>query len=79
MKATISNLTLTNQNIVTAQNNQNFKGTDKDANPKMGLPWKRYCWLCGCCVHWSRACPNKNRGHKDEAAFKTRMNGSNDN
>ena len=38
MKATISNLTLMNQNLATAQNNPNFKGTDNDVNPKTGLP-----------------------------------------
>ena len=34
MKYMISNLTLMNQNLATVRNNQNFKGTDKDVNPK---------------------------------------------
>ena len=25
-------------------------------NPKTGQPWKRYCWSCGCCTHWSKYC-----------------------
>ena len=70
MKNTVKNLTLTNQQS---------KKEQKDVNPKNGLPWKRYCWSCGCCAHWGRNCPNKKTGHKNEATFKNRMNGSNNN
>ena len=48
-------------------------------NPKTGQEWKRYCWSCGCCSHWSKNCPNKKRGHKNDATFKNRLNGSNTN
>ena len=48
-------------------------------NPKTGQAWKRYCWTCGCCTHWGKNCPNTKSGHKDEATFKNRMNGSNEN
>ena len=58
IKATISNLTLTNQNLATTNNNQNFNAENL-ISPKNELPWKRYCWSCGCCTHWSRHCPNK--------------------
>jgi len=43
MQATINNLTLINQNLATARNNQNFKGTDNLVNPNTGLPWKLCC------------------------------------
>ena len=45
-------------------------------NPKTGQPWKRYCWSCGCCPHWGKDCTSKKAGHKNEATFKNRMNGS---
>lgn len=48
-------------------------------NPKTGQPWKRYCWSCGCCTHWSKYCPTKKPGHKDDATFRNRMDGSNAN
>ena len=48
-------------------------------NPKTAQEWKRYCWSCGCCSHWSKNCPNKKRGHKNDATFKNRLNGSNTN
>ena len=48
-------------------------------NPRTGRPYKRYCWTHGCCNHWSRHCNNKKPGHKNEATFKNRMNGSNEN
>ena len=48
-------------------------------NPKTGQEWKRYCWSCGCCAHWGKNCPNKKKGHENEATFKNRMNGSDHN
>ena len=45
-------------------------------NPKNGKAWKRYCWTCGCCDHWGKFCPNQAAGHKNDATFKDRMNGS---
>ena len=79
MQQQISGLTLTNNQI-----NQfgtkipltNQSGQNNDTNPKTGLPWKRYCWSCGCCPHWGKNCPNKKRGHKDVASFKNKMSGS---
>ena len=56
--------------------NQN-KINNSDINPKTNSQWKRYCWSCGCCPHWGSNCPNKKKGHKDEATFKNRMSGSN--
>ena len=50
--------------------------TNQDINPKTGQSWKRYCWSCGCCGHWGKYCPNKKKGHKIEATFRNRMNGS---
>ena len=55
------------------------QATNSDINPRTGKPWKRYCWTCGCCPHWSRNCPKKAKGHKDNATFKNRMGGSNAN
>ena len=52
---------------------------DNTINPKTGKPWKKYCWSCGCCTHWSKTCPNKKRGHKDEATFRNRIGGSSEN
>ena len=49
----------------------------KDINPRTGKPYRRYCWSCGCCNHWGRFCPNKKRGHQDDATFKDRKGGSN--
>ena len=48
-------------------------------NPKTGQEWKRYCWSCGCCSHWGKNCPSKKKGHKNDATFKNRMNGSGNN
>lgn len=78
MQQQISGLTLTNQQLSASKRNLSTnQGTNKDLNPKTGLPWKRYCWSCGCCSHWSKNCAQKKRGHKDDASFKTRMGGSN--
>ena len=48
-------------------------------NPKTGKAWKRYCWTCGCCDHWGKFCTIPAQGHKNEANFKDRMNGSKEN
>ena len=45
-------------------------------NPKNGKAWKRYCWTCGCCDHWGKFCPKPAAGHRNEATFKDRLNGS---
>ena len=50
--------------------NQSYKNVKNEINPRTGKPFKRYCWSCGCCTHWGRICPNKKKGHKDEATFK---------
>ena len=71
MQNQISTLTLSNQAMTSKG-----RGNSKDINPKTGKQWKRYCWSCGCCVHWGRNCPNKKSGHKDEATFRNRMGGS---
>ena len=59
----------------------NIKNPTQDTtiNPKTGQPYRRYCWTCGCCTHWSKNCPKKAKGHKNEATFKNRMGGSNAN
>ena len=61
------------------KNNNNTTGNNNNINPKTGLPWKRYCWTCGCCTHWSKNCTIKAPGHQDQATFKNRMGGSNRN
>ena len=45
-------------------------------NPKNGKAWKRYCWMCGCCDHWGKFCPQPAAGHNNDATFKDRLNGS---
>ena len=72
----LTNLTLTNQNPAYQQSKLQ---KDNIINPKTGQPYKRYCWSCGCCPHWSKNCPVKKKGHKDEATFKNRMGGNNKN
>ena len=82
MQQQISGINLTNQQqnqFGGKYNTTNQGGNNKNVNPRTGLPWKRYCWLCGCCTHWSKNCAQKKSGHKDEASFKTRMGGSNEN
>ena len=53
--------------------------SDKNINPRTGKQWKRYCWTCGCCPHFSNYCPNKASGHQDDASFANRKGGSNKN
>lgn len=36
----------------------------------------KYCWSHGLCNHFSKDCRSKKDGHKDEATYKNRMNGS---
>ena len=71
MRSTIDNLTLSNRQSL------NKTPGDKAINPRTGQPWKRYCWSCGCCTHWSRNCPAKKKGHQNDATFSNRMGGSN--
>ena len=67
-------------NIKGSKSKSTTKKSSSDLiNPKTGQPWRRYCWSCGCCPHWGRKCPNKKPGHKDEATFRNRMSGSDDN
>ena len=72
MQSAITNMTLT------------YKAQKPNAplsdsiNPKTGKPWRRYCWTHGCCTHWSKNCPQKKSGHKDDATFRNRMGGSNE-
>jgi hypothetical protein len=80
MQQKIENLTLTNNGSKKkSRANRNLKNsaspTDK-INPKTGRQWRRYCWSCGCCDHWSRDCTEKKSGHKDNATFRNRMEGS---
>ena len=37
----------------------------------------KYCWTHGGCAHESAACNSKANGHRDDATFANRMNGSN--
>ena len=62
---------------VEAMSKQPLITKSPNINPKTGKPFKRYCWTCGCCDHWGKACPNKKPGHQDSATFKDRKGGSN--
>ena len=79
LQTQINNLTLTNQNVGLQRAGGNKNNTDNIINPRTGQPYRRYCWSCGCCTHWSKNCPKKLKGHKDQATFKNRMGGSNAN
>ena len=35
-----------------------------------------YCWTHGVCKHKGKGCPNKRKGHKEDATFENRMGGS---
>ena len=78
----ISGLTLTNgtngqqtQNTNrTAMTTHNTNATNTTSiHPRIGLPWKQYCWTCGCCGHWGGAYPKNKEGHQDDASFKNIM------
>ena len=43
---------------------------------KMRKNISQYCWTHGACAHSSDSCPNKVKGHKSEATFQDKMNGS---
>ena len=78
MQTQLGNMTNKKSYTTKATNKENTAPMD-NINPKTGQPWRRYCWSCGCCPHWSKYCPEKKKGHKMEATFKNRMNGSNTN
>ena len=83
MQTKISGLTLKNKKPNASKHKGSILQSDQilnnTCNPKTGLLWKRYCWLCGCCPHWGKTCSTKKKGHKDDATFKNRMNRSNNN
>ena len=68
MQAQLSTLTNKKGNTTKHTNKENFAPLD-NINLKTGQTWKRYCWSCGRCFHWSRHCPSKKKGHKDDANF----------
>ena len=74
LQAKVDNLAQNNNN----NNNRNFGNNNKipTINPRTCLTYKRYCWTHGCCDHWGRNCPNKKRGHNNNAIFKDRKGGS---
>ena len=51
-------------------------GRNNKIDPRTGRAWRRYCWSCGCCDHWSCFCPNRKSSHKVDATFKNCMGGS---
>ena len=80
LQSQLKNLTLSNNSQQQFNpNTSNKLNTDSELNPRTGQPYRRYCWSCGCCTHWSKNCPKKLKGHKDQATFKNRMAGSNQN
>ena len=56
---------------------QTPQSTQKNINPKTGMPYSRYCHSCRCCDHWGKFYPNKKPGHIDSTNFKDRKGGSN--
>ena len=53
---------------------QNGNGMRKKR--KKRLDTSKYCWLCGAWNHLSINCRFKKEGHKDNATFSNKMNGS---
>ena len=53
--------------------------TTSNINSRTGKDFKRYCFSCGGCPQWGKYCPTKKSGHKNDATFKNRMGGSNEN
>ena len=49
LQAQLNNLTLVNQQMNTVIR---IGDMGNNINPKTGQPYKRYCWICGCCPHW---------------------------
>ena len=80
MQQKIEDLTHTNNGSKKkSRANKNVKNSASSSdkiNPKTGRQWRRYCWSCGCCDHWSRDCTEKKSGHKENATFRNRMEGS---
>ena len=75
----ISNMQNQIANLTLSANTTRKSRVSDNVNPKTGKPWRRYCWTHGCCTHWGRTCPQKASGHKDDATFRNRMGGSNEN
>ena len=59
-----------------SNNNNRTINNKSSINPCTGRAWRRYYWLCGCCNHWGRNCPNQKPGHQNDASFKDRKGGS---
>ena len=78
MQAQIKNMSVFSQPSIN-HNQGRVSQTSDNINPKTGKEWRRYCWSCGCCPHWGKHCPQKKRGHKNEASFRNRMDGSSQN
>ena len=57
----------------TAGNKTNWDGPAFWTKP--GFEYE-YCWTHGVCRHKGKGCPNKRKGHKDDATFDNRMGGS---
>ena len=55
----------------------NNGGSNNGSIQKNRVGHSKYCWTHGLCNHISKDCKNKKEGHKDEATFTNRMNGSN--
>lgn len=56
-----------------------LNAADKNIKPKTGRTFKRYCWSCGCCVHWGMHYLVKKYSHKDDTRFKDRNSSSDKN
>ena len=57
--------------------NMQGNGTNiKPTKPTYPARKMQYCWTHGYCYHDGKSCTRKAQGHKDEATFEKRMNGS---
>ena len=54
-------------------------GNNRNTRGRQVREPKRDRWSCGCCPHWGKDCTDKMPGHKDDATFRDRKGGSNEN
>ena len=65
----------TNQDRNGKGNQRAAKKTPKDGG-KLRANISKCCWTHGSCAHSSSTCPNKARGHQNDAAFQDKKDGS---
>jgi len=57
-------------------NNQMNNDTNNRTSSRRSRPTNRYCWTHGACGHNGHECKHHANGHKSDATFQNRMDGS---